>query len=52
MAQLTFLSRLGGLFAGTVFGFAQALDMYLLRISQLSTVFALGDGTTFFLDLE
>lgn len=52
MGQLTFLSRLGSLFASIVFGFAQAFDMHLLRLSQLSTVFTLSDGATFFLDLE
>ena len=34
-----------------VFASTQALDMHLFRLSQLSAVFALGNGATLLLDL-
>jgi hypothetical protein len=52
-ARLTFLADGDWLFIWWVLlGFAHALDVYLFRFAEFTTVFALGDGTALLLYLE
>lgn len=51
--RLTFLGRNAMRYeVGFIPAFAQTLDVHLLRLSKFSTVLALGNGTTFLLNLE
>jgi hypothetical protein len=50
---LTFLADRDWLFIwGLILGFAHALDVYLFRLAEFTTVLALGDGTTLLLYLK
>jgi hypothetical protein len=52
-AGLTFLADRDWLFIWwVILGFAHALDVYLFGLAELTTVFALGDGTALLLYLE
>ena len=53
MDRLTFLAGRGKFLVWwVIFGFAHALDVYLFRLSEFSTVLALSNRTTLLLNLE
>jgi len=53
MGRLNFLAGRGRLLVWwVIFGFAHALDVYLFRLSEFTTVLALSDRATFLLYLK